>query len=115
MFTYAARHLGLVGTNPVSLLDRVERPSSDDEKPKRILSAEELDRLLDAVEDAYRPLFALAAETGARLGEVLGLVWEDIDLDGQTVDVHPPARPRMAAATPKDEAEPSHARSHAAT
>ena len=25
IFTYAARHLGLVGVNPVSLLDRVER------------------------------------------------------------------------------------------
>ena len=38
IFTYSARHLGLVGVNPVSVLDRVERPSSDDERPKRVLS-----------------------------------------------------------------------------
>ena len=29
VFTYSARHLGLVGVNPVTLLDRVERPSPD--------------------------------------------------------------------------------------
>jgi integrase len=75
----------LVGINPVSLLDRVERPSNDDEKPKRILSADELDRLLHALEKEWRPLFALAAETGARLAEVLGLVWEDADLDAATI------------------------------
>ena len=85
VFTYAARHLGLVGVNPVSLLDRVERPSSDDEKPKRILTGEELARLLAAVDDSYRLLFELGAETGARLSEVLGLTWDDVDLEAQTV------------------------------
>lgn len=85
VFTYASRHLGLVGVNPVSLLDRVERPSSDDEKPKRILQDDELARLLAAVDDSYRVLFALAAETGARLGEVLGLVWENVDFEGEAI------------------------------
>jgi integrase len=85
VFTYAARHLGYVGTNPVSLLDSVERPSTDDEKPKRILSGDELGRLLEAVSGPYRLIFDLAAETGARLAETLGLAWEDIDLDGQTI------------------------------
>ena len=85
IFTYAARHLGLVGVNPVSLLDRVERPSSDDERPKRVLSPDELRRLLDAVDEPYRLVFELAAETGGRLAEVLGLVWGEIDLDEQTV------------------------------
>lgn len=85
VYSYAARHLGLVGVNPCSLLDRVERPSSDDEKPKRILSGDELARLLDAIEDDWRPLFTVAAETGGRLAEVLGLTWQDIDLESQTV------------------------------
>jgi len=49
IFNFAARHLGLAGVNPVSLLDRVERPSSDDEKPKRILNGDELRRLLAAI------------------------------------------------------------------
>jgi integrase len=85
VYSYAARHLGLVGVNPCSLLDRVERPSSDDERPKRILTADELARLLAAVEDDWRPLFTLAAETGGRLAEVLGLTWQDIDLESQTI------------------------------
>ena len=85
VYSYSARHLGLVGINPVSLLDRVERPSTDDEKSKRILSADELARLLASVDDDYRLLFELAGETGGRLAEVLGLVWQDVDLDAETV------------------------------
>ena len=85
VFTYAARHLGFLGINPVSLLDRVECPSTDDEKPKRILTGDELARLLDAVDAEYRVVFDLAAETGARLAEALGLVWDDVDLDAETV------------------------------
>jgi integrase len=85
IFTYSARHLGFVGANPVSLLDRVERPRSDDERPKRVLTAAELRRLLDAVDASYRVVFELAAETGCRLGEALGLVWGDVDLEAVTV------------------------------
>jgi integrase len=87
IFNYSARHLGLVGTtNPVSLLDRVERPSSDDESEQRILTGDELGRLLSAIEDDYRPVFALAAESGGRLSEVLGLVWSEINFEAQTVN-----------------------------
>jgi integrase len=85
IFTYAARHLGLIGVNPVSLLDRVERPSSDDERPKRVLTPDELRRLLDSVDERYRLIYELAAETGGRLAETLGLAWGEVDLDEQTV------------------------------
>jgi integrase len=85
VFKYAGRHLGYTGTNPVTLLDRVERPGTADERPKRTLSADELRRLLADVDEPYRLVFELAAETGARLGEVLGLVWGDVSLDAQTV------------------------------
>ena len=85
IYTYSARHQGLVGVNPVSLLDRVERPSSDDEKPKRILTGDELRALLGGIDADYSALFALGAETGARLAEVLGLAWENIDVEAQTV------------------------------
>ncbi len=37
------------------------------------------------VDEPYRLIFELAAETGARLGDALGLVWGDVDLDGQSV------------------------------
>jgi len=38
------------GQSPVTLLDHVERPSSADEKPKRILAGDELRRLLAAID-----------------------------------------------------------------
>jgi integrase len=86
VFTYAARHLGLTAQNPVGLLDRVERPSSDDEKPKRVMNADELDKLLNAVDGRYRMIFDLAAETGCRLAEALGLAWENVSLEEQTIE-----------------------------
>ena len=81
IFTYAARHLGFAGTNPVSLLDRVERPQGDDTE-KRILTTDEL-----AVVVAGGLIFELAAETGMRQGEILGLAWGDVDLEAQTIAV----------------------------
>jgi integrase len=82
VYKYASRHLGFVGASPVSMLDRVERPNvSDDERPKRILEGDELPRLLASVDEHYRLAFEFAAETGARLSEVLGVIWREIDLD----------------------------------
>ena len=49
IYKHASRHLGFVGVNPVTLLDRVERPGIEDERPKRVLSADELQRLIAAV------------------------------------------------------------------
>lgn len=85
IYKHAGRHMGFVGTSPVTLLDRIERPSIEDERPKRVLSQDELQRLIANVDERYRPIFELAGETGARLGETLGLVWGDVDLDAQTV------------------------------
>jgi integrase len=85
VFRYAARHLGFPGANPVGLLDAIERPSTDDEKSKRILTRAELEQLLSKVDAAHRLIFEVGAETGGRLAEVLGLAWEDIDLEAETV------------------------------
>jgi integrase len=52
------------------------------------LSAEEARRLLDAARgDRLEALYVLAVHTGMRRGELLGLKWEDVDLDGATVRV----------------------------
>jgi integrase len=85
VFAYAARHLGLTAQNPVALLDRVERPSTGDEKSKRVMNSAELGKLLDAVDPKYRLLFDVASETGCRLAEVLGLAWENVSFEEQTV------------------------------
>lgn len=85
VYRHASRHMGFTGRNPVALLDSVERPSTEDERPKRTLNQDELSRLIAGVDDHYRLAFEFAAATGARLGETLGVVWEGIDLDNATV------------------------------
>lgn len=61
--------------------------TSSDQREKRILSGEELARLIDAVDDEYRLLVEFASATGCRLGEVLGLRWHGVDLDGGCVHI----------------------------
>lgn len=100
LFTYPARHLGLTTQNPVALLDSVERPNSDDEKPKRVMNAAKLSNLLDAVDTGHRLIFETAAETGCRLGELLGLAWENVHLDEQTIELTQPTQPRNQLRSP---------------
>lgn len=85
VYRHASRHLGFAGRNPVTQLDGHERPNIEDERPKRVLTADELHRLLTNADEPYRMIFELAAESGARLGETLGLVWGEIDFDQATV------------------------------
>lgn len=87
IFRYAYRHLGVLTQNPVALLDKIERPSNDDEKPHRILDTAELADLLAAVDDDYTELFELAAETGMRLSEVLAVQWHELELDPDEASV----------------------------
>jgi integrase len=37
--------------------------------------------VIEAVADEYKPLFVVTAVTGMRIGEVLALKWQDVDLD----------------------------------
>ena len=51
----------------------------------RYLSPTEFKASLEAAPDWMRAPMALAAFTGMRRGEILGLCWKDVDLDGQRV------------------------------
>jgi integrase len=63
------------------------------------LSSEEARRLLGALRAEPRyPLYAFALATGLRLGELLGLRWEDVDLDTGIVRVRQAAQ-RIAQET----------------
>lgn len=86
VFDFAIRRLDWAGRNPVRLLDRSERPASD-AKSRRVLTGEELAAVVHAAEDRYRLIVQVAAGTGARLGEVLGLKWRSVDLDAGTVEI----------------------------
>jgi integrase len=53
----------------------------------RYLSPDETERLLAACSDKLRLIVVVALHTGMRRGEVLGLRWEDIDLQQRTIRV----------------------------
>jgi integrase len=89
---------GCVGRTPVALLDRFERPSSDDQRPRRVLTAEELRRHLCGGNEPYRPIFEFAAESAARLGEVLQARVARGRRGGSHRDVHAPVEPGAASA-----------------
>jgi integrase len=77
--SWAARR-GIIGTNPLTRLERGERPSVE-RTEMRILSRDEIAAMLAAADVSSRPLLATAVFTGARLGELLGLTWANVDFD----------------------------------
>jgi integrase len=81
VYRHASTRLGWLGTNPTTLLSNGERPTTSATARRRIYEGDELAQTLAAARDPNRTLFALAAVTGARLSELLGLTWADLDLD----------------------------------
>ena len=53
----------------------------------RFFTAEQARLIIEGAEQPWRTLFAIAAMTGLRPGEILGLCVEDIDLDGRVIHV----------------------------
>ena len=80
VFKFARRRLSWHGENPVAGLENGERPKTGANARRRIFSGDELVQTLTAAHEPHKTLFALAATTGARLSECLGLVWRDVDL-----------------------------------
>ena len=55
---------------------------------KRILSREESEMLLENSKDGMMyPIFVVALGTGMRMGEILGLTWNNIDFDKRIIEV----------------------------
>jgi integrase len=81
----AAEDNGLIAKSPVSKLDRAGGEDTTEEEP---LSNEQAKRLLEAVYGTRAYGFCLIAlTTGMRRGEILGLMWEDIDLETGVIEV----------------------------
>jgi integrase len=83
-----AARKGYIAANPVSRLDRRERPKHDDQRPKRILTLEEMQAIVDhADSEEYRCLLELMLTGGLRVGEALGLAVCDLDRKHSVVRV----------------------------
>jgi integrase len=71
-----AKRRGLIPANPVADLERTERPKLT-QVEKRVLDAAEIAKLLENG-GTFRPLIAVLVFSGLRLGEALGLQWQDV-------------------------------------
>lgn len=75
---------GMIRRNVAALV----KPPESDRPEMRALTADEVARLVEATrDDAYGPLYALAVASGLRLGELVGLSWDDIDLEARSLTV----------------------------
>ncbi len=82
---YALRQ-GWIVENPVAKLEAGERPRAE-RRRQRVLGREEIRRLLAACPPCGLPLVITALYTGMRISELLGLTWQDVDLDAGVIHV----------------------------
>ena len=74
----------LIVRNPA----RVVSAPTPDKKPPKTFSSEQAKQFLESVEEhRWYPIYVLAITTGMRQGEILGLHWEDVDLEKGNLDV----------------------------
>jgi integrase len=79
-----AARWNLIVRNPAEAV----RPPTPTPKEMHPLSADEARRLLEAASgDRLEALYVLALHTGMRQGELLGLKWEDVDVEAGTLRV----------------------------
>lgn len=81
-----AQRPGYAQANPVTLLDEDERPTIQT-STKRALDEAEITKLLTEAGDTFRPVISFMLFTGVRIGEALGMRWQDVDFDAQFVHV----------------------------
>jgi integrase len=81
----AAMRKGLLTSSPVA---RAEAPSPAESDRGTVLDAEQLRTLVDGYRGSVLfPIVAVAAFTGARRNEVLGLRWSDLDVANKTLRI----------------------------
>jgi integrase len=66
----------------------------------RFFSLQEIDRIISAAPRPWRAMIALASRTGLRIGELIGLRWEDVYLDSNVLVVRQNITKRVLT-TPK--------------
>ncbi|MEP2652699.1 MAG: site-specific integrase [Paraglaciecola sp.] len=74
---------GVIDNNPA---ERIERYKQDHKEPEPF-TKKEIAKILAALETPYQEFFQFAIWTGLRTGELLGLRWQDIDLDNNLAHI----------------------------
>jgi integrase len=82
---FARRH-GWIASDPVERLEHDERPRPAPRR-QRVPGRAEIERLLCACSKRDRLMIATVLYTGLRISEMLGLVWDDVDLAAGVIHV----------------------------
>lgn len=92
-FTLAVRD-GYIRTNPTDGVMSEIKKSHNWEKPKRhALTVEEQEAFINYMSNSdiychWLPLFTVFLGTGCRVGEIIGLRWEDCDFENRTISIN---------------------------
>lgn len=113
---YAVRKR-MIPANPMSLMERSERPRQG-RKRLRVLSTDEIDWLLAAADPEWRVLLEVALFAGLRASELGGLTWKDVYLDAGVIRA-PSSKQLVASRSGSAACRPrsprsAHPRTHAA-
>ena len=81
VYRYAARRLSWAGQDPTALLLKSERPKVSQTPRRPIFEGEQIAQTIAAAREPWRTLFVTAALTGARVSELCGLTWSNVQLD----------------------------------
>jgi integrase len=83
LFNHAIRYEWL-GRNPITLV----RQSGKRERIPEVLDVAEIAALLAALQHPYKIMVFLAAATGLRPSELLGLKWQDVDFESLEINLN---------------------------
>jgi integrase len=86
LFTHAIVR-GWIAQSPIRRLAKGERPRARNKRRIRLLTPDEITKVNLAATKRWRPLFVAASLTGARISELLGLTWSDIDFEEATISI----------------------------
>lgn len=113
VFTLSVRD-GYIRYNPTDgIMAEIKKSHSWEKTKRHALTIEEQEAFIDfmAGSDTYRhwmPLFTVFLGTGCRIGEIIGLRWQDCDFEGRTISINHnmlykqhEGRCRMYITTPK--------------
>ena len=88
-FKYAVQPCGFIKTSPADYI-QIPKFAKYDRVEKTALTQDEVDRIFEKYPYGtpyYIPL-VVGYHTGMRIGEVTGLTWDDVDLDGRMISVN---------------------------
>lgn len=78
---------GYRADNPTARLSRSEKPVPRNATEARVLTTDEIDKLIHFSLPTYRALISTLAYSGLRLSEVLGLTWDDVSFEDEELHV----------------------------